>query len=44
LEQEEEQSNTNQDNIAMSYTYQDNITISYNNLMIELNKARELLE
>ncbi|CAG8486636.1 31944_t:CDS:1, partial [Gigaspora margarita] len=25
-------------------SYQDNITISYNDLMIELNKARELLE
>ncbi|CAG8820846.1 42631_t:CDS:1, partial [Gigaspora margarita] len=25
-------------------SYQDNVTISYNDLMIELNKARELLE
>ncbi|CAG8683261.1 12902_t:CDS:2, partial [Racocetra persica] len=44
LDQEETQLNTNQDNIAMSYTNQDNITMSYNDLMIELNQARRLLE
>lgn len=42
LDQEEDQPDNNQDNIAMSY--QDNVTMSYNDLMIELNKARELLE
>ncbi|CAG8758334.1 45047_t:CDS:2, partial [Gigaspora margarita] len=38
----EDQPDNNQDNIAMSY--QDNITMSYNDLIIELNRARELLE
>ncbi|CAG8836744.1 32188_t:CDS:1, partial [Gigaspora margarita] len=37
-----DQPDNNQNNIAMSY--QDNITMSYNDLIIELNKARKLLE
>ncbi|CAG8850627.1 45135_t:CDS:1, partial [Gigaspora margarita] len=40
----EAQPDTNQNNIAMSYTYQDNVTTSYNDLLIELNRSRELLE
>ncbi|CAG8850189.1 2901_t:CDS:1, partial [Gigaspora margarita] len=28
----------------MSYTHQDNVTMSYNDLLIELNRSRELLE
>ncbi|CAG8762519.1 8365_t:CDS:2 [Gigaspora margarita] len=44
LNQEENQPDTNQDNIAISYTHQDNVTMSYNNLIIKLNRAKELLE